>query len=232
MQHAAITQGIQMAALVHDLKAPMTIAAGAAQLALQADGKDVSAQLHQILQAMGAMDRMLSMMGEEQTEAGECAFTGAQLGNELAAMTGARAAQKGQSLSIDLSALGSGVFCADYAALCRLLMNLLGNAVKYTQSGGTITLRAQMERTWRQEYCRVRFVVADNGPGMSKGFMKRMYLPYARARETQSQPGKGLGLASARDMARRLGATIRVHSEMGIGTTFAVNVTVRKRLVN
>ena len=226
-QHMAITQGIQMAALVHDLKAPVTIAAGAAQMALEAEGKDVRAQLQQILQAMGSIDRILSMMGDEETIEKACTFTGAQLRDELMAMTSACARQKGQRVSMDLGALGDCTFQADCAALSRLLHNLLNNAIKYTPEGGEVTLRAQMDRGWREDQRRIRFIVADNGPGMTQAFIRRMYMPFVRAKETAEQPGSGLGLMIAKEMVKRLDGTIRVHSERGRGTTFVVCVPVK-----
>lgn len=221
---------LQMAALAHDLRTPMCVAAGAAQMALEAGGKDVTAQLKQILQAVGAMDRMLSMMSDAQ----QCspAFTGGMLEKELLAMTQAKAQQKGQRLSIDLSALDGCLIEADYAALCRLLINLLGNAVKYTQAGGEITLRAQRDTGLRQEVRRIKFIVADNGVGMTREFMRRMFMPFARAQGTEGIPGRGLGLSIARDMAQRLGGAIRVRSERGKGTTFTVSVPVKMTMGN
>ncbi|MBE5775845.1 MAG: hypothetical protein E7337_18315 [Clostridiales bacterium] len=217
---------IQLAALVHDLRTPMCVAAGAAQMALDAGGKDVSAQLRQILLAVNAMDRMLSMHGEERHEAG--IFTAAELQRELLAMTQERALRKKQRLSIDLSALEGVILQADNAALNRVLINLLGNAMKYTQEGGSVTLRAQTEhRSREKEQMSVRFIITDDGPGMSRAFMRQMYLPFARAKETAQEPGEGLGLSIVRDMVKRLGGTIRVHSARGRGTVFAVIVPVR-----
>lgn len=215
--------GLQMAALAHDLRTPMCVAAGAAQMALKAGGKDVSAQLNQILQAVGAMDRMISMMSDGP-EYG-VVFTGEMLRSELLAMTKERAEQKGQQLSVDLSAMDGLMMKADYAALCRLLTNLLGNAIKYTQPDGIITLRAQMERGWRGRRI-IRFVVADNGMGMTREFMRRMFLPFERAQGVKAIEGRGLGLAIVKEMAGRLGGTIRVRSARGRGTMFVVCVPV------
>ena len=220
--------GLGMAALAHDLRTPMCVAAGAAQMALDAGGKDVSQQLHQILQAVGAMDRMLSMMSDLPEEAGCREFTAEMLREELLVMTADKAECKRQRLSIDLSAIEGLMMEADYAALCRLLTNLLGNAVKYTQEGGMITLCAWPERSlMRPGHMRVRFVVSDNGMGMTRAFMRRMYMPFARARETEGIPGSGLGLSITRDMAARLNAAIRVRSERGRGTTFIVHVPMK-----
>jgi len=221
-------QGLQMAALAHDLRTPMCVAAGAAQMALDAGGKDVSQQLRQILQAVGAMDRMLSMMSELPEEACCRVFTAEMLREELWAMIADTARRKGQKLSIDLSSIEGMTVEADYAALCRLLTNLLSNAVKYTQEGGEITLRARPEWSFMQPgRSRVRFVVTDNGMGMTRAFMRRMYMPFARARETEGIPGSGLGLSITRDMAARLNAAIRVRSERGRGTTFIVHVPMK-----
>ena len=220
-----ISSGLQMAALAHDLRTPMCVAAGAAQMALEAGGGDVSAQLHQILQAVGAMDRMLSMMSEAQESVP--VFTGEMLRKELLALTVDRAREKGQKLSIDLSALDGLALEADYAALCRLLTNLLGNAIKYTHLGGEITLRAQTESVRRRSgRARVRFIVADNGAGMTRAFMRRMYLPFARAQQTAEIEGHGLGLSIVWEMAQRLGGRIHVRSIWGQGTTFIVSVPV------
>lgn len=226
-----VYSGLQMAALAHDLRTPMCVAAGAAQLALEAGGRDVSVQLRQILQAVNAMDRMLSMMSDEQAQDSSHIFTGEMLERELLAMTAGRAREKKQSLSVDLHMLDGLLLEADYAALSRLLTNLLGNAIKYTQIGGTISLRAQIERGKSGVGRRnVRFIVADNGMGMTREFMRRMFLPFARARETEGIAGKGLGLSIAKDMAKRLGGGIRVKSEWGKGSIFVVNVPVNVRI--
>ena len=216
-----MTDGLQMAALAHDLRTPMSIAAGAAQMALEAGEGDVSTQLRQILQAIRTMDAMLKTMGGKS----DGRFSGDMLRAELLAMTADKAAAKGQRLSIDLSALDGLTLEGDYAALCRLLINLLGNAVKYTQEGGMITLRAQAEEgNLRRRSRRVRFIVSDNGMGMSQAFMRRMFLPYTREKGAERISGSGLGLSIAKDMARRLGGTISVRSERGKGTTFSVCV--------
>lgn len=214
---------MQLAAFAHDLRTPMCVAAGAAQMALEAGEGDVSVQLRQILQAVSTMDRMLSAMSGAQESSG--LFMADMLRRELLAMTADKAMQKRQRLSVDLSGLDGFSFRADYAALCRLLINLLGNAVKYTQEGGCITLRAQLLKLpWRSRTVWLRFVVADNGMGMKRSFMRRMYAPHARAGESAHLPGKGLGLPIVRQMVRQMHGSIRVKSEWQKGTVFTVAV--------
>lgn len=221
-------ENIQMAAFAHDLRTPMCVAAGAAQMALDAGGRDVSVQLKQILQAVGTMDRMLSIMSGMQESGGT--FTGEMLRRELLVLTAGKAQEKEQRLSIDLSALDGLLLEADYGALCRLLMNLLCNAVKYTPTGGEITLRAQLlTLPWRSCTVWLRFVIADNGMGMKRSFMRQMYAPHARADESAHLPGKGLGLSIVRRLVRQMHGTIRVSSQWQKGTVFTVTIPAARR---
>ena len=220
----------RLAAFAHDLRTPMCAVSGAAQIALSAqEGTDVSEQLEQILVAVRTMDRMLERLTGAQADGGESAFTGDMLRRELLAMAGGQAARKGIALSIDLCALRDQRFWADYGALSRVLTNLVSNAVKYTPAGGTVCVRASAEaahRPWGAEP-RLTFIVSDDGMGMKPEFMRRMYVPFARAKESASLPGKGLGLSIAKQLVRQMGGTIGVRSEWGRGTAFTVRIPVR-----
>lgn len=218
----------RLAAFAHDLRTPMCAVSGAAQIALSAqEGADVSAQLEQILVAVRTMDRMLERLTGAQADGEESAFTGDMLGREILAMTGGQASHKGIALSVDLCALGGQAFFADYGALSRVLINLVSNAVKYTPAGGTVCVRAPAPAwSWGGE-ARLTFIVSDDGMGMKPEFMRRMYAPFARAKESAHLPGKGLGLAIVRQMVQQMGGTIGVRSEWGRGTAFTVKVPVR-----
>lgn len=220
----------RLAAFAHDLRTPMCAVSGAAQIALHAQaGADVSAQMEQILLAVRTMDRMLEMLVSAHVDGEASAFTGDLLRRELLTMAGAMAAKKGVALSVDLGALAGRQYLADYGALARVLTNLVGNAVKYTPPGGMVCVRANaeaMHRPWGGE-TRLTFIVSDTGVGMKPEFMRRMYAPFERARETAHLPGKGLGLSIARQLVRELGGSISVRSEWGRGTVFTVRVPVK-----
>lgn len=220
----------RLAAFAHDMRTPMCAVSGAAQLALSArKGTDVSEQLEQILVAVRTMDRMLEGLTGAQAEGEASAFTGDLLRRELQAMAGGQAARKGIALSVDLDALAGQQFWADYGALSRVLTNLVSNAVKYTQPGGTVCVRASVQaarRPWSGTQ-RLTFIVSDDGMGMKPAFMRRMYAPFARARESAHLPGQGLGLSITRQLVQQLGGTISVRSEWGKGTAFTVRLPVR-----
>lgn len=218
---------LRLDAFAHDMRTPMCCVQGAAQMALAAgrQGRDVSEQLEQILLAVRAMDRMLSGF----THAAEDCRTAESLLKEISALAGAQASRKGVCLSVDLTAL-SGVNLRLPDALGRVLMNLTGNAVKYTPPGGMVCVRASLESAYRPwgSVQRAVFVVSDTGTGMKPEFIRRMYAPFARAQETADQPGRGLGLTIVRALVRQLGGSIAVRSAWGRGTVFTVRVPVQE----
>lgn len=217
------TETLEM--LAHDLRTPMCSVAGAAQMALMAaqQGEAVDRQLEEILLAVHTMDRMLTEMVD--APCGQTRFAVGELEGELRSLAAGRAARKGQHLTLDLSALDGLTLEADYAALSRVLINLLANAVKYTQEGGRIELRARIER--RAAGVSAVFMVQDNGMGMKRDFVERMYKPFARAQESAHLPGTGLGLSIVRRLVKRLNGRIDVRSEWGKGSLFTVSVPVR-----
>jgi anti-sigma regulatory factor (Ser/Thr protein kinase) len=106
----------------------------------------------------------------------------------------------------------------------RILMNLLGNAVKYTPCGGRISLTAR-----RTDAQNTEFVIEDNGMGMKPEFMARMFEPFARAPEVDGGEieGCGLGLSIVRRLTAELGGHIRVSSEWEKGTAFTLRLPLR-----
>ena len=214
-------KGDRLAAFAHDIRTPMCCVSGAAQMAMMQSrrGADVSAQMEQILTAVQAMDRMLSQLCDVKQTTRNTVFTRNMLTRELLALIGEAARRKEQVLSVDLIALGEDRLTGDYAALVRVLTNLLENAVKYTPSGGLISLHAA-----RTDEGSIRFSVRDSGIGMRPEFLTKLFIPFERAQETAHLPGRGLGLSIAKELIERMGGTISVESEWGTGTKFDVCV--------
>lgn len=108
----------------------------------------------------------------------------------------------------------------DLDHLTRLFLNLLGNALKYTPSGGTITVRA--EKHARE----VLVAVSDTGPGIAPEHLPHLFERFYRVEADRSRQtgGTGLGLAIAREIAHWHGGTLTVASTQGDGTTFTVRV--------
>ena len=112
---------------------------------------------------------------------------------------------------------------ADPNRLNRVLMNILSNAVKYTPTGGHI--RFEVDELPRNEhYARYRFVVQDDGIGMSKAYQKTLFDPFTREERsgTNKVQGTGLGMAITKNIVDLMGGSINVESTTGKGTRFEV----------
>lgn len=221
---------VRLAAFAHDIRTPMCCVTGAAQMAMahSRQGKDVSGEMEQILLAVRAMDRMLAQLCDDKRCHSRTRFNREMLTRELLTLAGEAAREKDQLLSIDLTALGNQTYICDYAALVRVLQNLLTNAVKYTQPGGRIGLSAALEEKdgiWAQ------FIVCDNGMGMKPDFVKRLFKPFARAKESAHLPGKGLGLFIVRQLTEQMGGEVDVKSKWGTGTEFTVRIPLGVQVI-
>ena len=109
---------------------------------------------------------------------------------------------------------------SDKLSLEQVLGNLLDNAVKYQQPGRPLTLAI---RGKQMSGNRVEIEVEDNGRGIAPSDRARVFELFRRA-GTQTQPGEGIGLAHVRTMVRSLGGDITLRSELGVGTTFIINL--------
>lgn len=134
----------------------------------------------------------------------------------------ALAAQKGLSLNIAMPADGPPWVLADGTRVRQILLNLLNNAIKFTERGGVslhvqCTMLATDEAHWTLE-------VKDTGCGMDQQTVARLFKRFELADTslTRSQGGTGLGLEISRTLARRMGGDIQVSSQPGVGSSFTV----------
>jgi signal transduction histidine kinase len=104
----------------------------------------------------------------------------------------------------------------DRSRITQVLDNLLGNALKFTPTGGTITIKAMPGRQQAQ------LDVADTGPGIPNEILGRIFEPYWQAQRTRT--GMGLGLFIAKMIIEGHGGSIRVESTVGRGTTFYITL--------
>ena len=112
---------------------------------------------------------------------------------------------------------------ADPTRLNQVLMNILSNAVKYTPQGGHIRFEAE-ELPRNDHYAKYRFIVQDDGIGMSAAYQKTLFDPFTREEKsgTNKVQGTGLGMAITKSIIDLMGGTIRVESATGKGTRFEV----------
>lgn len=139
------------------------------------------------------------------------------------------AEQNGVNFHVDLPFAELGFVRTDRLKLSKVLLNLLSNAVKFTPQGGDVWLKGEV-LSFDAHEAACRFTVKDNGVGMSKEFLPKMFNPFEQenALSVQGKQGTGLGLSIAKELLSILGGTIAVESEKGKGTTFTVDVRIER----
>ena len=116
----------------------------------------------------------------------------------------------------------------DQLRLNQIYINILSNAVKYTDAGGKVTVELREGESSKPGCVQLIYVVADTGIGMSPEYMATMYQPFSRQIDSRVNTiqGTGLGLAITKQMVDLIGGTIDCQSEQGKGTTFTVALDI------
>ena len=133
---------------------------------------------------------------------------------------------KNQFFTIDMSGLESVRLIGDKMRLSQVLINLLGNAVKFTPEGGRIKLDIS-EFSRDDNSITLRFVVEDTGIGIAPEFQKKLFQPFVQADDSISRDygGTGLGLAISQRIVELMGGRIEVESVLGKGTRFSFSAS-------
>ncbi len=159
-------------------------------------------------------------------------FSIIELIDNLINMTDSQIKNKNIDFKFDKQHIKYEYLYADKLRLNQIFINILSNAIKYTDSFGKINASITEEEIKDSEYVKLIYVVKDTGIGMSKEFLERMYDPFIR--ETDSRintiEGTGLGLSITKKMVDLMDGSIECESELGKGTKFKVTLNIKKDL--
>lgn len=119
----------------------------------------------------------------------------------------------------------------DVLKLREILMNLIGNAIKYTPDGGKVRMQLREVPSDREDYAVFKIVVADNGRGIGKDYIPHLFEPFSRECSSSESGvvGTGLGLSIVKSLLDMMGGEIEVESELGKGTT--ITLTLAHKIV-
>ena len=216
----------------HDIRTPMNAIIGITSLIRHdagnkakvieyADKIDISSQ-----HLLGIINDVLDM---SKIEAGKTVFKYSDFSildfvQELDTMFHSQIYEKKQTLTIIKENIQHEWVNGDQVHLMQIFSNLLSNAIKYTQEGGKIQLLVEECETNSSVYAKYRFLVSDNGLGISADFKEIIFDPFTRAENsvTNKIQGTGLGMAITRNLVEAMGGTIDVESELGQGSCFEV----------
>lgn len=213
----------------HDIKAPVNTILGYLSLIPESEDPTRHTRLSAIrASARHLLDLVTSLLDYHKLEAGEIRPTLAPtdvvtLMDEITEAYRPMADEKGLSLSFrseDNAALTPCWRLTDAQRLRQIIDNLVSNALKYTRTGGiTLTLKAEAEA--------LRIDVTDTGCGLSPADRDRVFAPFTRVKGSEGQEGTGLGLSLTRSLAKLLGGTLTLESELGRGSTFTLYLPAR-----
>ena len=234
---ADLAKGQFLALMSHELRTPLTAVIGYSEMLIEQAQDDGAEELVADLESIRAAGQhLLTLINDildlSKIEAGKAtiavtAFDLAGVVDEVCRTVRPLVGKNGNTLVVDAAPdLGSVVL--DPTRVKQCLLNLLGNACKFTQDG-TITLRA--ERAPGAGGDRVRLAVTDTGIGMTPGQLAGLFQPFTQADSSISRKygGTGLGLTICRRLCRIMGGDITAESEPGRGSTFVIDLPADAR---
>lgn len=221
----------------HDIRTPMNAIIGMTSLIRHdagnkakvieyADKIDISSQ-----HLLGILNDVLDM---SKIEAGKTVFKYTDFSildfiTELNTIFHSQIDEKNQTLTIIKENIRHEWVNGDQVHLMQIFSNLVSNAVKYTQEGGKIQFLVEECETKSSVYAKYRFLVSDNGMGMSADFKDTIFDAFTRAESSMTNKiqGTGLGMAITKNLIEAMGGTIDVESELGQGSCFEVLIDLR-----
>lgn len=221
----------------HDIRTPMNAIIGFATLACghMDDIELVKDYLTKILTSgnhlLALINNVLEMSriesGKMSISQNDCSLL--EMMEELKAIVGPEAQNKHLNFEMDTSGVRNERVVCDKLRLVQVLQNVIGNAIKFTPQGGSVTVRLSEKQDLPGDYASYQFCVRDTGIGMSPTFIQRIFEPFEREQTSTVSgiQGSGLGMAITKKMVDMMNGVITVDSEVGRGTEFTISLPFR-----
>ena len=221
----------------HDIRTPMNAIIGYAELAsrhlqeteklgrylekIQICGKELLAMLGNVLD-LARIENNKVEMEYTVSNVHECF-------ENCVIMFQQQAESKNQTLSLTEQIRYPYVYM-DAPHLSEVCLNIISNAIKYTNTGGRISCNVVQKSCEKEDWCNLIITITDNGIGMSEEFQKRIFEAFERERNTTLShiDGSGIGMGITKKLVELMDGTIEVKSKQGKGSTFTVTIPCRK----
>ena len=231
-QEANRSKSSFLANMSHDIRTPMNAIIGITSL-IRYDAGDKSKVIEYVDKIDTSAQHLLGIINDvldmSKIEAGKTVFKYSDFSivefiQELDTIFHSQIFEKKQTFTISKENIQHEWVNGDRVHLMQIFSNLLSNAIKYTQEGGEIQLLAEECESNSSVYAKYRFLVSDNGMGMSADFQNTIFDAFTRAENsvTNKIQGTGLGMAITKNLVDSMGGTIDVDSEPGQGSCFEI----------
>ena len=220
----------------HDLRTPLNGIVGFTNLAIKENESEKKQEY--LLKIKTSADLLASLVDDtlelSRIESGKMVFkpeavSTTELSKAVILAVQPAAALRHITIIVEDDKNSKDMIWVDRLKLQKIILNLLSNAIKYTPEGGTVKYSAQLLN--QPVYgCNRQFIISDNGIGMSKEFLTRLYDPFAQEHrpEIGAVSGTGLGLTIVKKIIDLMGGVIQVQSEVGKGTIFTVYLPIQE----
>lgn len=233
-QQASIAKSTFLFNMSHDIRTPMNAILGFTKLAKRnaEDSRKVTDYMSKLEIAgehlLGLINDVLDM---SKIESGKIILEPVRvdlitLAGNVRNMVEEEMKKRNLSFSVDVSDVTDSIVLCDELRMNQVILNLLGNAMKFTPEGGSVSVVIEQGMFQPDGKCVYRFLVKDTGIGMSKEFQKHAFDAFEMARSStiSHKQGTGLGLAISKGIMEIAGGTIEIESEEGEGSTFTISV--------
>ncbi len=230
-----------LARMSHEIRTPLNAIIGMTRIA-ERDVREPEKALRSMNEISVASAHLLDILNDvldmSKIEAGKFemtreAFALDEAMAEVSSIISQRCEERGVVYETNASGLARQGVMGDKMRLKQVLINLLGNAVKFTDKGGKVTFWLETPDETSTEIA-VRFTVRDTGVGMTKEQLSRLFIPFEQADASIAGRfgGTGLGLAISQNLVMRMGGKITVESERSVGSVFAFTLRMEKCAVD
>lgn len=211
-----------LAAMSHDFRTPLTSIMGYAEW-IKKDSEGSGPKAATIIRAAGQLlDLVNNLIDRARMDAGGISIHPTVtdlhvLVADIASLMAPLAAEKGLSFGSYIDSESSSLVVIDASRLRQILVNIVANAVKFTDQGTVSMVLSQTDGM-------LRIVISDTGPGIDPADQERVFHAFQRARASAAIPGAGLGLSNSRHLAELMGGQLNLSSAVGEGTSVTVEV--------
>ena len=235
-KQASVAKTAFLSSMSHEIRTPMNAIIGLDNIALKEP--NISPRTKDHLEKIGASARHLlglinDILDMSRIESGRMTlkneeFSFGAILEQINTMIGAQCRDRKLNYLPEIIGKVDEYYIGDSMKLKQVLINILGNAVKFTPTGGTVTF--SIERTQKfEDKSTLRFIVKDTGIGMDKDYLPKIFDAFTQEDLTTTNVygGSGLGMAITKSIVEMMNGNISVKSEKGVGSEFTVNVTFK-----
>ncbi len=223
-----------LSCMSHDIRTPMNAIIGMTTIAAaQIDEKE---KVKECLTKIGMSSKFLLSLVNDILDLSKIETGKMSINNELFCMrelldsilnsVSSLTNDKGQKFEYRISDKVSEFYKGDCLRIEQIFLNLLGNAHKFTPENGEILFSVDVVRHTEEKDV-LKFIVEDNGIGISEEFLDKLFEPFSQGQDANNRKGSGLGLAIVQNLLRLMDGTIRVYSRCGEGSRFIVELPLQ-----